>query len=128
MRETEAAGDVGSLVPTAGLMHFAFVLTGLGTAMLGPLLPLLTRQWGLRDEQSGLLLMAQFCGAFLGGVSVSWRLRRSLLMGMGAASGGIACFAMARGLTVACAGLLLAGLFLCHSITAVKIVAGQRFK
>lgn len=115
-------------VPSATLMHFAFVLTGLGTAMLGPLLPLLTRQWALRDEQSGLLLMAQFCGSFLGGVSVSWRLRRSLLIGMGAASVGIGCFAIAPGLLITCAALVLAGFGLGHSITAVNILASQRFK
>lgn len=116
-----------SPAPSALLMHFAFILTGLGTAMLGPLLPLLTRQWALRDEQSGLLLMAQFCGAFLGGVSVSWRLRRSLLIGMGAATAGIGCFAIAPGLLIACAALLLAGFGLGHAITAVNILAGQRF-
>ena len=115
-------------VPSASLMHFAFILTGLGTAMLGPLLPLLTKHWALRDEQSGLLLMAQFCGAFLGGVSVSWRLRRSLLIGMGAAAGGIGCFAVSPGLAIACAALVVAGFGLGHSITAVNILAGQRFK
>ncbi len=114
-------------MPTAALMHLAFVLTGLGTAMLGPLLPLLARQWTLRDEQSGLLLMAQFCGSFLGGVSVSWRLRRSLLIGMGASAAGIGCFALAPGLAVACGSLLVAGFGLGHSITAVNILAGQRF-
>ena len=113
--------------PSAALMHFAFVLTGLGTAMLGPLLPLLSRHWQLRDEQSGLLLMAQFCGSFLGGVSVSWRLRRSLLIGMGASAAGMGCFAIAPGLAWACASLLVAGFGLGHSITAVNILAGQRF-
>lgn len=115
-------------VPSAALMHFAFVLTGLGTAMLGPLLPLLARKWALHDEQSGLLLTAQFCGAFLGGVSVSWRLRRSLLIGMAAAAIGIGCFAIAPGLPFACAGLVVAGFGLGRSITAVNLLAGQRFK
>lgn len=113
--------------PSAALMHFAFVLTGLGTAMLGPILPLLTHQWSLRDDQSGLLLMAQFCGSFLGGVSVSWRLRRSLLIGMGASAAGVSIFAVAPGLLMACAGLLVAGYGLGHSITAVNLLAGQRF-
>lgn len=114
--------------PSAALMHFAFILTGLGTAMLGPLLPLLARHWTLRDEQSGLLLMAQFCGSFLGGVSVSWRLRRSLLIGMGASALGLGCFAVAPGLSVGCVSLLVAGFGLGHSITAVNIMAGQRFQ
>ncbi len=115
------------LAPSALWMHFGFVLTGLGTAMLGPILPLLTRHWMLRDDQSGLLLLAQFCGSFLGGVSVSWRLRRSLLIGMGAAAVGIGCFALAPGLPIACAALLVAGFGLGHSITAINILAGQRF-
>jgi len=127
VRDKEADGATPP-VPSASLMHFAFVLTGLGIAMLGPLLPLLTKLWALRDEQSGLLLMAQFWGAFLGGVSVSWRLRRSLLIGMGAAAGGIGCFAVSPGLAIACAALVVAGFGLGHSITAVNILAGQRFK
>ena len=95
--------------------------------MLGPILPLLTRHWVLRDDQSGLLLLAQFCGAFFGGISVSWRLRRSLLIGMAAAAVGIGCFAIAPGLPLACAALLLTGFGLGHSITAINILAGQRF-
>lgn len=128
MTSTAAPGNerLGT-VPVATLMHFAFALTGLGTAMLGPLLPLLARQWSLRDEQSGLLLMAQFCGSFLGGVSVSWRLRRSLLVGLGAAAVGIGGFAGAPGLAVACACLLVGGFGVGRSITAVNILAGQRF-
>ena len=124
----ERTGEGGARAPSTALMHTAFVLTGLGTAMLGPILPLLTRQWTLRDDQSGLLLLAQFCGSFLGGVSVSSRLRRSLLVGMGAAAGGIGCFAIAPGLPVASAGLLVGGFGLGHSITAVNILAGERYK
>ena len=57
--------------PTLPLMHAVFVLAGLGTMLLGPILPLLAAQWHLRDSQLGLLLMAQFIGATLGGVTVS---------------------------------------------------------
>jgi len=112
---------------SAGLMHFAFLLTGLGTEMLGPLLPLLTRQWSLRDDQSGLLLMAQFCGAFVGGVTVSSKLRRSVLIGMGAGAVGVGGFAIAPGLPAACAALVVAGFGLGHAITGLNILAGQRF-
>ena len=71
-------------------MHVGLVLAGLGTALLGPILPVLARQWQMADAQSGLLMMAKFCGAFLGGVSVSRRLRWSLLAGLtaGAVKGG----------------------------------------
>src|ERR1700731_4060224 len=64
--------------PSLGLMHFGLMLAGLGTALLGPILPLLARQWGMVDSQSGLLMMAKFCGAFLGGVTVSGKLRWGL--------------------------------------------------
>ncbi len=114
-------------VPSLGMMLFAFILTGLGTAMLGPLLPLLTRQWHLRDEQSGLLLLAQFCGSFLGGATISWRLKRGLLLGVSASSLGLFVFAISPGLSFACPALLLAGFGIGHSLTAVNILAGQRF-
>ena len=119
---------VGQQIPSLAMMLFAFILTGLGTAMLGPLLPLLTRQWHLLDEQSGLLLLAQFCGSFLGGATMSWRLKRGLLLGMSASTLGLFIFAAAPGLTVACPALVIAGFGLGHSITAVNILAGLRFK
>ena len=113
--------------PSVATLHFAFVLTGLGTAMLGPLLPLLARQWHLLDAQSGLLLLAQFCGSFLGGATMNWRLRRGLLLGMAAATAGLVVFALAPGLAVACPALFVTGFGLGHSITAINILAGQRF-
>lgn len=114
-------------IPSATMMHFAFILTGLGTAMLGPLLPLLTKQWHLLDEQSGLLLFSQFCGSFLGGATMSWRLKRGLLLGIVASAAGVFIFALSPTLTVACPALFLTGFGLGHSLTAVNILAGQRY-
>ncbi len=113
--------------PSSVLMHFSFVLTGLGTALLGPILPLLTRQWHLLDAQSGLLLLAQFCGSFAGGVSVSRHLRRSLLTGLFAAAAGFGLFAVAPGLTTACIGLFLGGFGLGQIIASTNIIAGRRY-
>ncbi|MEO6816775.1 MAG: MFS transporter [Edaphobacter sp.] len=113
--------------PSAGLMHFGFVLTGLGTALLGPILPLLTRQWHLLDAQSGILLLAQFCGSFAGGVSVSRHLRRSLLTGLCAAAAGFGLFAIAPGLAAACIGLFLGGFGLGQIIASTNIIAGRRY-
>ena len=114
-------------VPSVALMHFGFILTGLGTAMLGPLLPLLMQRWHLSDEQSGLLLLAQFCGSFLGGATMSWRLKRGLLLGVMSSTVGLLVFAISPGLIVACPALFLTGFGLGHSITAVNILAGQRY-
>jgi FHS family glucose/mannose:H+ symporter-like MFS transporter len=68
--------------PTLPLMHAAFVLAGLGTFLLGPILPLLSANWHLSDSASGLLLLSQFLGATAGGVTVSARLRTGLATGL----------------------------------------------
>ena len=55
--------------------HAVFVLVGIATTMLGPLLPLLALRWHLGDRQSGVLFLAQFIGGFAGAI-VSTRLAR----------------------------------------------------
>jgi MFS transporter, FHS family, glucose/mannose:H+ symporter len=113
--------------PSLGLMHYGLVLAGLGTALLGPILPLLARQWAMVDAQSGLLMTAKFCGAFLGGVTVSRRLRRSLLVGLCAGAGGFGGFALAPSMATGCVGLFVGGFGLGQMITSVNILAGRRF-
>jgi fucose permease len=108
-------------------MHFGLLLAGLGTALLGPILPVLARQWAMEDSQSGLLMMAKFCGAFLGGVSVSRRLRWSLLAGLLAGTVGFGGFAIAPGMGVGCVALFVGGFGLGQIITSVNILAGRRF-
>ena len=108
-------------------MHYGLVLAGLGTALLGPILPVLARQWGMLDSQSGLLMMAKFCGAFLGGVTVSGKLRRSLLVGMIAGAVGFGGFAVAPSMGVGCVCLFVGGFGLGQIITSVNILAGRRF-
>jgi MFS transporter, FHS family, glucose/mannose:H+ symporter len=110
-----------------GLMHFGLVLAGLGTALLGPILPVLARQWSMLDSQSGLLMMAKFCGAFLGGVTVSRKLRWSLLVGLVAGAVGFGGFALAPGMGLGCVGLFVGGFGLGQIITSVNILAGRRF-
>ncbi len=108
-------------------MHFGLLLAGLGTALLGPILPLLARQWGMLDSQSGFLMAAKFCGAFLGGITVSRRLRRSLLLGLMAGVVGFGGFAVAPGMITGCIGLFVGGFGLGQIITSVNILAGRRF-
>jgi MFS transporter, FHS family, glucose/mannose:H+ symporter len=67
-REAEFAAET----PTAGLrtlLHAGFVLTGIVTTLLGPLLPLLAARWSISDGQAGLLFSAQFGGALVGVLS-----------------------------------------------------------
>ena len=117
----------GRLAPSLGLMHYGLMLAGLGTALLGPILLLLAREWSMRDSDSGLLMMAKFCGAFVGGVSVSRHLRRSLLVGLMAGACGFGGFAVAPGMAVGCVGLFVGGFGLGQIITATNILAGRRF-
>jgi FHS family glucose/mannose:H+ symporter-like MFS transporter len=109
------------------LMYAALALAGLGTALLGPILPALAHQWHMLDSESGLLMAAKFCGAFLGGVTVTKRLERTLLVGFGAAAVGFGGFAMAPGWQLGAAGLALGGFGLGRIITATNILAGKRF-
>jgi fucose permease len=115
------------VAPSLGLMHFGLVLAGLGTALLGPILPVLAKQWGMLDSQSGLLMMAKFCGAFLGGVTVSGKLRRSLLLGLLAGAVGFGGFAVAPSMSLGCVSLFVGGFGLGQIITSVNILAGRRF-
>jgi FHS family glucose/mannose:H+ symporter-like MFS transporter len=108
-------------------MHFGLLLAGLGTALLGPILPLLARQWEMQDSQSGFLMMAKFCGAFLGGVTVSRQLRLSLMVGLIAGVVGFGGFAVAPGMMLGCVGLFVGGFGLGQIITSVNILAGRRF-
>ena len=123
----DVVGRGKTLAPSLGLMHYGLVLAGLGTALLGPILPLLARQWAMQDAQSGLLMMAKFCGAFLGGVTVSGRLRRSLLVGLSAGTVGFGAFALAPTMSVGCVGLFVGGFGLGQMITSINILAGRRF-
>lgn len=108
-------------------MHYALLLAGLGTALLGPILPILATQWRLNDSQSGALMLAKFCGAFLGGVTVSRNLRRSLLAGLAAGAIGFGCFAVAPGMALGSGALFVGGFGIGQVITATNILAGRRF-
>src|SRR5258708_628171 len=66
-------------------------------------------------------------GAFLGGVSVSGRLRRSLLVGLMAGAVGFGGFAISPSMSVGCVCLFVGGFGLGQIITSVNILAGRRF-
>jgi MFS transporter, FHS family, glucose/mannose:H+ symporter len=76
-------------------MHAGFVVTGVFTVMLGPVLPLLAQRWSLTDSQTANFFTAQFGGLLLGVAASSYLLHRRyrpafvsgfLLMGLGAAT------------------------------------------
>ena len=70
-----------------------FVLSGIATTIVGPMLPVFIRRWSLDDGQAGLFSTVQFiaawCGTLASTAIVSWRGYRTpltlgyLLMGVG---------------------------------------------
>jgi len=114
--------------PTAPWLAAGFLLAGLGTVLLGPILPTLARDWRIDDAHSGLLLAAKFVGSFLGGVSVPRRLRLGIAAGMATACAGFAAFALSPGLITGCLALFLGGFGLGEIIASTNILAGRRYQ
>jgi fucose permease len=48
------------------LIYSGFVLAGVVTILLGPILPFLISRWSLTDERAGLFFTFQFCGNLIG--------------------------------------------------------------
>ena len=114
--------------PSIFWLAAGFVLAGLGTVMLGPIMPSLLHDWRLTDQQGGLLLAAKFVGSFLGGVSVPRRLRFGVLGGMTFACAGFGAFALSGGLASGAACLFVGGFGLGQIIASTNIVVGRRYR
>jgi MFS transporter, FHS family, glucose/mannose:H+ symporter len=113
--------------PSALWLAAGFLLAGLGTVLLGPLLPSLSHDWHLTDAQGGLLLFAKFTGAFLGGVTVPHRLRHGIFAGTILACVGFGAFALTHSLIPGCITLFISGLGLGQIIAGTNILAGRRY-
>ncbi len=109
-----------------GLLYFGFALTGIGTNLLGCVLPALSHAWGLSDSHSGFLLAAQFAGSSSGSLFVHARLHRSLV-------GGYALLIVSATLLAFCHGhfasafLFLFGLGLGSSMTSTSMIFGALY-
>jgi len=64
-RDAACPSISGSRIFTT-VVSTAFVLTGVVTTFLGPILPVLASRWGLSDSRSGYFFTAQFLGSMLG--------------------------------------------------------------
>src|SRR3979411_1224716 len=79
---TAAQGHRNLLV----LLFAGFVLSGIATTIVGPMLPIFIRKWSLDDGQAGLFSSVQFLSALVGtlvsGAWMAWRgYRPSLVAG-----------------------------------------------
>jgi FHS family glucose/mannose:H+ symporter-like MFS transporter len=55
------------------VLFLGFVLSGIATTIVGPMLPVVIRRWGLDDGQAGLFSSVQFLAALVGtGISGAW--------------------------------------------------------
>ena len=78
----------------AGWLHTGFVLTGMITVLLGPILPSLTTSLRIDDTHAGLLFTAQFSSSVAGVLLSSllltrWGFRLCLALGFLAAAAGV---------------------------------------
>lgn len=67
--------------PVRNWLYPGFALTGLGTTMLGCLLPTLISSWHINDARAGTLFAAQFAGAALGAALVTRNYFNSVIRG-----------------------------------------------
>jgi fucose permease len=114
--------------PSALWLAAGFILAGIGTVLLGPILPILLHQWQLTDAQGGILISAKFLGAFLGGITVLPRLRLAILTGCGLCCCGFGSFALCHSLVPAAVALFFGGLGLGQLIASTNILVGRRFR
>jgi len=58
------------------VLHCGFVITGIVTTLVGPLLPILIGHWSLSDQRAGLFFTAQFFGSMVGVASIGPLIKR----------------------------------------------------
>src|ERR1700689_3479302 len=105
-------------------LHLGFALTGVGTVLLGCILPRLSAPWHLRDKDAGLLLLVQFAASASGALLVRRNLWKTLACGYGLfGAGGISIFLLQqRSLPV----FAVYGLGLGLAMTSTNMLVGRR--
>ena len=76
----------GSGTGLLAVLFIGFILSGIATTIVGPMLPVFIRKWSLDDGQAGLFSSVQFLSALVGtlvsGAWMAWRgYRPSLVAG-----------------------------------------------
>jgi fucose permease len=113
--------------PSPLLLAYGFLLTGLGTALLGPILPLLAARHHLSDASVGLLPLAQFLGATVGGMTVFRQPQYSFGVGAFAAAAGLSLFAISPALPMLMAVLFAGAWGIGQMIASSNVIAGSRY-
>ena len=111
------------------MLHAGFALTGVGTVLLGCILPQVSSQWHLRDKDAGLLLLVQFAASASGALLVRGRLWGTLGFGYGLfGAGALSIFLLQHNsfpmFALAFAGY---GLGLGMAMTSTNMLFGRRY-
>ena len=110
-------------------IHAQFVLVGVTTVLLGPLLPAIAAHWSMRDLQSGYFFPAQFSGGMLGSLLSMrllprWGFARLCAGGMGLLFLGLGILALGSR-QIGMAGIFLNGLGMGLAIAASNLWAAE---
>jgi len=124
-----------SSLPVVALIHAGFILTGMVTTLLGPILPALSAKWSLDDAHAGYLFTSQFLGSMAGAALSGTLIPRrgfqfSLVLGFGLMSAGVAALglgAWATGLlSVLCYGIGLGAVIATTNLWVAEVNPGRR--
>jgi len=129
VKANASSASLASSAATIPLVHIAFVLTGVITTLLGPMLPVLSARWALSDAQAGYLFTAQFVGSILGvalsGLAVHrYGYRTALVSGLAAMAAGAAILASASW-TLGLASVFGYGIGLGLAIPAANLLTAE---
>ncbi|HVS12380.1 MAG TPA: MFS transporter [Thermoanaerobaculia bacterium] len=105
-------------------LYGGFLLTGVATVLLGPLIPELRERWQTSTPQLALLFVAQFVASSAGSVVSSFHLPRSLVVGYACLALGLAAL-MWSGWPLALAAMALIGLGLGMAIPATNLTVAH---
>ena len=113
---------------TSPLWRLVMALAGVGSTLLGPLLPHLFGQWDLHDHQAGMLVGCLFLGSFAGTLTMSQHLQRCLRRGAWMSTVGCLLFAWsthrADGFGLGMPALILMGFGLGHLMSSINLLVG----
>jgi len=109
--------------PPFAPFYAGFVIAGMATVLLGPILPVLSARWSLTDFQAGSLFATQFTASTVGAILASHFRRGCLLFGYASVAAGLAALALGDyGIVVL--AFALVGVGLGSATTATNLTFG----
>jgi FHS family glucose/mannose:H+ symporter-like MFS transporter len=120
-RSTIASRSTLSRLIATAPLYFGFLLTGVGVALPGALLPVLLIRWHLQDEQAGRLFLMAWMGSSLGALFTRGSLRTTLLGGFIAIALGAAVLGFCAG-HQADAWMAIYGVGLGLTMTSISLI------